>query len=138
MTSLEIRIPGECRGKGRPRFGNGRTFTDAKTMSAENWFKACAMEQVGQTMLDGPLSLTMAVTVAVPQSWSRKRQSAAHAQEIRPTGKPDCDNQIKLACDALNKIVWLDDAQIVDVTFSRRYGATPETLLIVMPLGAKA
>jgi Holliday junction resolvase RusA-like endonuclease len=132
---LIITIPGEMRGKGRPKFstrgGFARAYTDAKTANAETWVKSCAIEQVGQPVLDGALAVSFAVGVAVPKSWSKKKQAAAIAGEMRPTGKPDFDNSAKLICDALNGIVWKDDSQITDVAFVKRYQSAPVTTIIV-------
>ena len=132
--SYVISVPGEVRGKGRPRFGNGRTFTDSKTLNAEAWVRHCAIEQVGQVLLTGPLVFSMAITVGIPASWSKRKQADAMAGIIRPTGKPDADNSVKLACDALNKVVWLDDSQLVDVRVTKHYGASPRAVLTVQPL----
>ncbi|OUI86592.1 RusA family crossover junction endodeoxyribonuclease [Acetobacter tropicalis] len=48
--------------------------------------------------------------------------------------RPDIDNQMKTAADALNGIAWKDDAQIVDATLSRRYGPESVTVIEVRPL----
>ena len=133
MTDLVITVPGIARGKGRPRFGNGRTYTDTKTENAEAWIKACAIEQVGQPLLDGPLALRMQISVEVPASWSNRKRAAALAGTIRPSGRPDLDNVVKAAADSLNKIVWRDDAQLVDLHVSRSYAEVPQTVLTVRP-----
>lgn len=126
---LTIHVPGDIRGKGRPRFGNERTYTDSKTLNAEAWVRHCAVQAVGSPCLEGPLSLVMNVTVGIPASWSKRKQADALAGLVRPTGRPDCDNQLKLASDALNGIVWKDDAQLVDVTIVKRYGREPGAVL---------
>ena len=132
---LVINVPGEIRGKGRPKFSTrgkfARAYTDGKTLSAENWVRACAVEQVGQPCLEGPLTLSMHIIVAIPPSWSKRKQADALAGLIRPTGKPDLDNCAKLAADALNGIVWKDDSQIVGMSVSKRYGSAPGALLEV-------
>jgi len=133
---IVITIPGEMRGKGRPKFstrgGFARAYTDAKTVSAENWIKCCAMDQARLTApLDGPLAVSMAISVAVPQSWSKKKRADALAGRVRPTGKPDVDNTVKLACDALNKIVWHDDSQITNLTVSKLYAEQAQAVLTV-------
>lgn len=128
---LRVCVPGDIRGKGRPRFGNGRTYTDAKTLNAEAWMRHCAIQAVGQPCLEGPLTLVMSITVAVPKSWPKKRQADALAGLVRPIGRPDCDNSVKLACDALNKVIWQDDAQLVDVRVVKRYGTEPGAVLEV-------
>lgn len=138
ISALTITIPGEMRGKGRPRFlyrgGHVRAYTDAETVSAENWVKSCAVEQVGTPMLIGPIRLTVSIGVSVPKSWTKKKQAAAMQQTIRPTGKPDADNMAKLIADALNGIVWKDDSQIVDLSVIKNYSAKPFTLLQVLAL----
>ena len=127
---LTIHVPGVVRGKGRPRFGNGRTYTDAQTVNAEAWMRHCAIEAVGQPVLEGPLALVMAITVAVPASWSKRKRADALAGITRPTGKPDVDNSLKL-CDALNGIIWRDDSQLVDVRVVKSYGVEPGAVLTV-------
>ena len=44
---------------------------------------------------------------------------------IRPTKRPDVDNVLKIVCDALNKIVYDDDACIVDAQVRKYYSANP-------------
>ena len=133
---LTIRIPGEIRGKGRPRFsarrgGFARAYTDGRTANAESLIRLCAVEQVGQPCLEGPLTLSMAITVSIPASWSKRKQGDALVGLIRPTGKPDLDNSVKLACDALNGVVWRDDSQLVRVSISKQYGVAPGAILEV-------
>ncbi len=126
---LTIHVPGDIRGKGRPRFGGGRTYTDAKTLNAEAWVRHCAVQAVGQPCLEGPLSLLVGITVGIPASWSKRKQTAALAGLLRPTGKPDADNTLKLLADALNKVVWRDDSQLVDVRVHKFYGREPGAVL---------
>ena len=134
---LTIRVPGEIRGKGRPRFARRgsfvQTYSDTRTVSAENWVRSCAVDQVGQPVLEGPLTLSVVVTCTIPPSWTRKRQRDALTGVIRPIGRPDADNTLKLICDSLNKIIWLDDSQLVDVRMVKRYGNEPGALLTVSP-----
>ncbi len=68
-------------------------------------------------LLTGPLALKISVWQSPPESWSKKRR--ARTKWI--VGRPDCDNQVKLICDALNKVVWNDDAQVASLSFERRY-----------------
>ena len=129
-----INVPGVARGKGRPRFGNGRTFTDSKTANAEAWVKACAMQQVGQLMLEGPLAVLIKVTCEIPASWSKTKKVLASSGEMRPTSRPDLDNVCKLCLDSLNRLVWIDDAQIVTMTLAKLYGEIPSTEITVETL----
>lgn len=134
LPVYRITIPGPLRAKGRPRFGKGRTFTDAKTVQAEKHIQRHAVEQIGKPCLTGPLHLALTISIAPPPSWSRKKTADALAGRILPTSRPDIDNQMKTAADALNGIAWKDDAQIVDARLSRRYGPESVTVIEVRPL----
>ncbi|MFC2000183.1 RusA family crossover junction endodeoxyribonuclease [Chloroflexota bacterium] len=48
-----------------------------------------------------------------------------------PTTRPDLDNYLKLVQDALNKIVYDDDAQITTVYMGKRYGSPPRIEIVV-------
>jgi Holliday junction resolvase RusA-like endonuclease len=125
MISFEV--AGKPRGKGRPRFARrtGIAYTPAETRSYENLLRAAAQDAMnGSPPLDCPVILHMTATVPVPQSWSRKKQAQALSGAIRPTTKPDCDNILKMT-DALNQIVFRDDAQIVEARVTKRYGERP-------------
>jgi Holliday junction resolvase RusA-like endonuclease len=127
-----ILIPGVARGKGRARATKrGTVYTPASTVNAEAWVKSCAFEQIGQPLLTTPVAVSIGIDVEVPASWSKKRRVLALAGETRPTGKPDLDNCIKLLMDGLNKIAWVDDAQVVRLTASKRYAETPRTEVII-------
>lgn len=77
----------------------------------------------------GPVSLDVVIARAVPLSWSKAKRARALNGELKPTGKPDLDNCIKLLCDALNGVAWQDDAQIVALSVRKRYGEQPLTTL---------
>lgn len=116
-------VPGPPRGKGRPRFEQGHARTDAATLSAENeirWYARKAM--VGKAPAAGALRLTIEARYNRPKSWPKKRL------DVWKTSKPDLDNVVKLVKDALNKIAWLDDAQVVSLIASKIYQDGPEGL----------
>lgn len=135
MSTLTITIPGKPMGKQRPRAskrgGFVRLYTPEQTVNAETFTKLCAMDQVGQPMLEGPLVVAMHAVFDVPASWSKKKTADALSGALRPTGKPDLDNLAKLYSDALNKVVWGDDAQIVSMALSKSYGTEPGVVITV-------
>ena len=141
MSWFSFEVPGPIRGKARPRIGRiagfARMIPDKKTETAEGWVRQCLLDQVGRPVLEGPLFLSVDVRVAVPASWSRYRREAAFSGALLPTGKPDGDNVVKLASDALNGFAWRDDAQIVRISFSKVYadldGATVQFGLVPLP-----
>lgn len=112
-------VPGEPRGKGRPRFVQGRKpYTDARTEQAERavaW--ECRKAMAGRPPLEGPLELRVYALYAQPASWSKQKKEALYWK----TSKPDLDNIVKLVKDALNKVAWLDDAQVVSLAAWKHY-----------------
>ena len=49
----------------------------------------------------------------------------------RPLKKPDADNVVKVVLDALNKIAYYDDTQVVDLQIRRFYGENPRTVVTI-------
>jgi Holliday junction resolvase RusA-like endonuclease len=88
------------------------------------------LAHVAQLVMDGRVPLpdalvvTMEARLPVPKSWSQKKRDAALCGALLPTGKPDGDNYAKML-DSLNQIVWVDDAQIVDLRIRKFYSARP-------------
>lgn len=124
---IRIILDGEPRGKGRPRFvrATGRAYTPADTRSFEDRLRwAAQVEMRGRPLLLGALDIRVTARKSVPESWSRSRREQALKGEIRPTVKPDFDNFSKVV-DALNKIVWGDDAQVVDAHIHKFYSEKP-------------
>jgi Holliday junction resolvase RusA-like endonuclease len=140
MQPVTVAIPGAPKGKARARVTRaGIAFTPAETRNREAFVKMlAAQEMAGRPPLEGPCELVMRAVAPIPASWPKKRQAAAMAGEIRPTGKPDLDNQIKLITDALNGVVYRDDAQIVRMAVEKVYGPQPLTVATIKPLSAPA
>jgi len=121
MISFEIL--GYPKGKGRPRFGNGVTYTPEDTREYERYVKACYLKRAGSVNLtEKPIKMQILVTYPIPKSFSKAKWAAAELGKIKPTKKPDCDNIIKIICDALNLVAYKDDKQIVEITCVKRYG----------------
>lgn len=125
-----IDLPGQPRGKGRPRFGRAggfvRVWTDKKTASYEDLLGAAGRSAMGglQVRLCA-LSVAVDARMAIPPSWSKRKRLAALSGDLSHTGKPDFDNIAKIVGDGLNGIVWKDDAQIVACAFHKFYSADP-------------
>src|SRR5262245_49615675 len=114
---LEIVLDGAPKGKGRPRFTRkGHAFTPAATRSYEAALRYAAQVEQGEAPpLDGPLTVEIEARMPVPKSWPKKRRADALAGRTAPTSTPDLDNLMKTV-DALNGIVWNDDAQVALAT----------------------
>jgi Holliday junction resolvase RusA-like endonuclease len=48
-----------------------------------------------------------------------------------PMLKPDADNTAKICCDALNKLAYLDDKQIVDLRIIKEWGERERVEIVV-------
>lgn len=121
-----VELEGNPVGKGRPKFWKGHAVTPPKTRSYENNLADAALRAMHhRAPLDGPLKVEVIAAFAVPKSWSKKKKAAALTGLIKPTGKPDIDNILKASADALNRVVWRDDAQVVIASISKRYSDRP-------------
>lgn len=138
--TVTVTLRGEPRGKGRPRFrvvsvpgkpSFVNTYTDSATRDYENALRLAAKVAMhGREKFEGPVLVRVIARMAVPQSWPATKQRAALAQHIRPTGKPDADNFLKVI-DALNEVVWNDDSQVVSAFVSKVYSLEPSLVVEV-------
>lgn len=140
MIALAFTVPGDVRGKGRPRIvrigGFARMAADRKTASYENLVALAAREAMGnQPLMTEAVCLTMTARFQPPRSVPRRTYAAMLAGEIAPTKKPDLDNLVKIV-DALNGIVWKDDAQVVSIFARKLYADTPGLDVVIRPYAA--
>ena len=132
QESYQITIPGPIQAWQRAgRSKNGGHFTQAATRAAERSIGWHAVQQVGQRCLLGALAVRLDVAMTVPAAWSAKRRQEALAGTVKPAVKPDVDNLSKTILDALNGVLWRDDAQVVDLHVTKRYAAEPQTVITV-------
>lgn len=136
--AIEIVVLGVPRAKERPRATrDGHVYTPEKTRAFEAVLRYAAERAMGDRgPLDGPLDVAIEIRMPIPRSWPRRRQEAARAGRERPTKKPDWDNFAKV-CDALNLVVWVDDAQVVEGRVSKHYSDKPGTWITVRPAQPK-
>lgn len=130
LTNVAFVVPGDPQGKGRARAGivRGvvRMHTPAKTVAYELRISQAAAHAMGSARpLEGPCGVEIEIVMAVPPSWSKKRQGAALEGQELPTKRPDMDNVVKAIYDGMNAVVWRDDAQACRLVVDKRYGAVP-------------
>lgn len=112
---IDIVFHGTPIGKSRPRFGRTKTggvvtYTPQKTRDYERALKSFAqVAMIGKTMLEGPVKVT------ITAYFSHKTKTGWH------TSRPDLDNIIKAVLDALNGIVFDDDAAVCELVASKKY-----------------
>jgi Holliday junction resolvase RusA-like endonuclease len=114
------------------RFGRGiRLYDPPKVARYKRELALLCRQQYHGKPLEGELSLKVAFFRPVQKSISKiehvRRISGAH----RPVVKPDLSNYLKSFEDALNGILWTDDAMIVHEEIDKFYSDHPHIVLEV-------
>lgn len=124
MMTCDFVVEGKLVGKGRPRFkrvGNFvQTYTPANTAEYERLVKL-RFQNAGGAITDKPVKIEIVACFAPPKSARKKDKIEMLANRILPVKKPDCDNVAKIILDALNKIAYKDDAQVVELSVKKLY-----------------
>lgn len=136
MTTFTVY--GQPFGKERPKFARMgafvKTYTPEKTTSYENYIKVI-YKNTTDKIHEKPLKMTVRAFYCVPDSWSNKKRLAALSGNLLPTVKPDIDNIVKVICDGLNKIAYLDDKQIVSLSCEKKYDKVPRVEINIEEIG---
>lgn len=127
---IEFTIPGDPRGKGRPRVvrlknGASMGYTPDKTVAYEELARQRFRQQWPSAELPFPAHTPVCVMITacfgIPKSASKKARTAMLSGQTYPTKKPDVDNVVKIVLDALNGFAWHDDAQVVLLQVAKEY-----------------
>lgn len=136
--SLRVTVPGDIvpwKRAQRRRLKDGRviTFTDPKVEAYHGVVRKYAHEAMaGRGPTYDPVVLSILAVFRVPQSWSQKRRREAVAGLRHKTSRPDMENTIKGALDAMQSIVYGDDAQIIGYRLCAKvYGDRPRLEIVV-------
>ena len=134
MFQVTFKIIGNPHAKGRPRFSRAgafvKTYTDAETKAYEKLVAFSAKRAMGSSEpLKTALEAYLYFSIPIPKSYSKKRTQACLSGLERPIRK-DLDNLCKSVMDGMNKIVYEDDGQIVDLHSTKVYGEPYVEILI--------
>jgi len=100
------------------------TPADVRKWQVEAKFLATEQMQ-GKTPQAGMLEVDLRVYLPLPKSMPNKKRSWALSGAVRPITRPDCDNYAKSVCDSMSGVLWLDDAQIVQLNIGKWYSEKP-------------
>lgn len=115
-----ITIPIVAIGKGRPRVSKaGHVYTPKETRDYEEKVARMIAENFKLDRFTGPVFVD--IRVEIKQTGDR----------VYPTVKPDLDNVVKALLDAMNKLVYQDDAQICSLTCEKFYGEADSISIVV-------
>ena len=127
---MEFRIPGKPQGKARHRLTRtGHSYTPQKTVDYENLVKECYELANGEWFAIEPLQMEITAYYGIPKSTSKKDRERMLSGELFPTKKPDADNIAKIICDALNKVAYKDDSQIIKLIVNKKYADEPKVIV---------
>ncbi len=137
---IEFFVPGKPIPQPRPkvstRGGFARAYVDRKH-PVHAWREAVASEaqafMAGAKMVPISTAICLDLSLILPRPKShygtgRNATKVKRSAPVFPAVKPDCDNLAKAIQDALDGVLWVDDALIVELQVSKRYvegGDTP-------------
>lgn len=130
LSDMEVvfEVPGEPRGKGRPRFTKtGHPYTDSETRAYEDKIVAYYRKQIGAFRWPDSAFVSVHVTAyyPIPKSATKAVTAAMREGAMPPSRKPDIDNVLKIVLDALNGVAYKDDSRVVCVEAQKIYSDTP-------------
>lgn len=125
-NSIYFSVEGEPFAKQRPRAARKGRFITIYTPKPTKDYEAKVRSSYkeiyqNQRQLTGPLIAKVGAVFAAPKSISKKKKELLELGQPH-IKKPDCDNIGKVCLDALNGIVYEDDAIIDTLIITKRYG----------------
>lgn len=134
---IEIEIQGRPMAKEASRVRNGAFYKPRKTGGFENQVAdEAGLAMRGYRPFRGPVAVEIVQYRRVPKGLSQAKRAAALAGTLLPDTKPDVDNLQKSLFDGLKKVVFEDDAQVCQQTFSKLFGAADRVIVRVFALAA--
>lgn len=112
-NKVGFRIEGRPMAWKRARLSGKRFFKDANSAAYQYKVSSIAKIAAGDIFFTGPVH----VEIVFSFKWPKKRPLS----DWFPS-RPDGDNLAKQILDALNKVIWHDDAQVVKLSVEKRYG----------------
>ena len=137
ITEFTLRIAGNPVPKARARVTRFGAYTPEKTRKWEQVAALMAQQKMaGGSRMDGALEVVVIAEWAIPSSWPKWKREAAEQGSVAHTGRPDADNILKAAIDALNGVVFRDDSQVTGLIVRKGYSATPGVTIRVRQIDA--
>lgn len=128
--AIRFTVPGEPKGKARPRIFNQDGKTHATntqgTLNYENLVKWVLTNTQEFNQLTGPIEAYITAYFKMPKSMSKRDRQLVEEDKLFPTKKPDGDNIAKIILDACNSIAYYDDAYVTDTYVFKRYAKSGE------------
>ena len=113
------------KGQGRPRFDprSSRAYTPKNTREYVNAIRAAVKEYWGdREKLGGAVAVCISANFQLPKRTVR----------IFHTQRPDADNIAKACLDAMNGVIFGDDAQVIDLRSQKNWSVVGNSLAITV------
>ena len=135
LQTMRFEVVGEVIGKGRPRFTrSGRTYTPKKTLNYERAIKRAYLNKYTY-LSKKSIRIKICAYLEVAKSHSKVKKQKMLDNELQCTKKPDIDNIVKVVLDALNKVAYQDDTQVVELVAIKRWGDVSKLRIIIEEIG---
>lgn len=137
---VKVVVDGEPVAQGRPRFARRGAFVSVRDPEKSKAYKQLIYTKVLGQLTSGkakqfpkghPLFAHIISYRHIPTDLKKKDREAAESERLLPVTKPDTDNYIKIALDALNKLLFRDDSAVTTVFAEKRYSRTPRMEITV-------
>jgi len=116
---IAFTVPGEAVPWSRAGSNSGKRYTPKRQANFAGVVKLFASQAMaGQEPMTGPVELSVRAIYLIPASWPAKRKRTVKWKAT----KADIDNVVKGCMDAMNGIVFVDDAQIASLIAQKTYG----------------
>lgn len=132
--TFEIEPVPQLRPRVSSRGGYVRVYDPPKVKQFKSLLRSLAVNQYSRPPLLGPLSVSLTFYRPVQKSISQTERERRLTNQSKPVVKPDTDNYIKSTLDALNGVLWHDDAQIVKIEAEKKYSDHPRITVNVKPV----
>lgn len=132
---IHLIVPGEPKGKQRPRWHKFGTYTPTETVNYETYIKELfAIKYPDFTPLESTLWMELYMFLSIPSSASKKKKELMLTNETRPGKRPDADNVLKVVCDALEKLAYKNDSLFVKILVEKKYSDKPRLEIYIKEL----
>ncbi len=121
---MEFIVEREPQGKARPRFSrkSGTVYTPSKTAKYEKEIRQSFLAAGGKMIPAGSyVAVTVDAYFSIPKSYTKRKRLECEHNIKRPDKKPDIDNVLKAVLDALNKVAYADDKQVIGIVCRKWY-----------------
>jgi len=106
---------------------SGQKYLDPSVIKYRKAIRNMAIAQMRKQKaekIEGAVNMNIIYAFRRPQSLSKKERNEIDGGKTVPkTTKPDIDNLTKAILDALNGIVWKDDAQVTQINIQKIWSA---------------